>query len=261
MSDSAHDRAILNYFTQQARSFAAGPELHGREVIQLIVNAAAPKSEDRAIDLACGPGSIVCTLAETVAHATGLDATPAMLDEARALATRSGRSNVTWLEGDVYRVPYPDGAFTIVTCRFAFHHFVDPIAAFAEMVRLAAPGGRIVLCDGMASADPAKAETFNAMERWRDPSTVEFRTEAYLQRLFVNAGLGEPERRYFQVPYLANDLVAASFPKGGDRDSLAAMFEGSVEGDPLGMGAHRTPDGVKVAFPSVVLSAIKPGGH
>lgn len=260
MSDAnAHDRAILDYFTQQARGFAAGPELHGPDVVRLIVDAAAPKPNDRAIDLACGPGSIVCALAETVAHATGLDATPAMLDEARTLAARTGRTNVTWLEGDVYRAPYPDGAFEIVTCRFAFHHLVDPVAAFAEMVRLAAPGGRVVLCDGIASSDPFKAEAFNAMERWRDPSTVEFRTEAYLHWLFLNAGLGEPERRTFQVPYLAKDLVAGSFPKGGDRDGLTALFEGSVEGDPLGMSAQRTPDGVKVAFPSIVFGAVKPG--
>lgn len=260
MSDTnAHDRAILDYFTRQARGFAAGPELHGPDVVRLMVDAAAPKPDDRAIDLACGPGSIVCAFAETVAHATGLDATPAMLAEARTLATRTGRTNVMWLEGDVYRVPFPDGAFDIVTCRFTFHHLVDPIAAFAEMVRLAAPGGRIVLCDGIASPDPFKADAFNAMERWRDPSTVEFRTETYLHRLFLNAGLGEPECCYFQVPYLAKDLVAGSFPKGGDRDGLMAFLEGSVDGDPLGMGAQRTPEGVRVAYPSVVFRAVKPG--
>ncbi len=172
MSESivtAHDRAILNYFTQQASGFAAGPELHGQAVVQLVVDAAAPTRHDRAIDLACGPGSIVCALAKTGAFATGLDATPAMLDEARVLAARTGRTNVAWELGSVYDVPHPDGAFDIVTCRFAFHHLTDPTAAFAEMVRLAAPCGRIVLCDGVAASDPWKAAAFNAMERWRDP--------------------------------------------------------------------------------------------
>ena len=60
---SAHDRAVLDYFTKQASGFAAGPELHGRDVVQLIVDAARPAPQDRAIDLACGPGSIVCARA------------------------------------------------------------------------------------------------------------------------------------------------------------------------------------------------------
>ena len=256
---SAHDRAIVNYFTQQAAIFAAGPELHSDAILQLIVDAAAPRPSDRAIDLACGPGSVVCALAEHVAVATGLDTTPAMLDQARALASRKGLANVHWHSGDVYAVPYESSSFEIVTCRFAFHHFTNPVAAFAEMVRLTKPGGRIVVCDGVASSDPFKAAAFNAMEHWRDPSTVEFRTEAYLRKLFANAGLGEPAARHFQVPYLAHELVTGSFPKGGDRTGLIALIEGSVDGDALGMGARRTPDGVKIAFPSLVLSAVKPG--
>jgi SAM-dependent methyltransferase len=256
---SAHDRAIVHYFTQQAAIFAAGPELHGDAVLSLIVDAAAPRPSDTAIDLACGPGSVVCALAESVAHATGLDTTPAMLDQARTLASRKNLDNVSWLNGDVYAVPCEAGSFDIVTCRFAIHHFTDPSAAFAEMVRLAKPGGRIVVCDGVASSDPFKAAAFNAMEHWRDPSTVEFRTEAYLRKLFGDAGLGEPAARHFQVPYLAHELVAGSFPKGGDRAGLIALIEGSVDGDALGMGARRTSEGVRIAFPSIVLSAVKPG--
>ena len=53
------------------------------------------------------------------------------------------------------------------------------------MVRVARPGGRIVLCDAFASDDPAKAAAFNAMERLRDPSTVEFRPLAFLRGLFA----------------------------------------------------------------------------
>lgn len=256
-NDPAHERAILNSFTLQASSFAAGPELHAREVVRLIVDAAAPKPKDRAIDLACGPGSVVCALAEHAAHVTGLDTTPAMLDEARKRAAETGMRNVTWRKGDVYAAPYPDGAFEVVTCRFAFHHFANPPAAFAEMVRLAAPGGRIVLCDGICSDDPGKAAAFNAMERFRDPSTAEFRTLDYLRGLFTAAGLNEPIVRHFQVPYLVAQHVAGSFPQGGDRPKLQQMLEDSVEGDTLGMSARRTPEGVHIAYPAVVLSAVK----
>lgn len=256
---TAHDRAIVDQFTQQAPSFAASRELHGEDVLRLIVEAAALDSRDRAIDLACGPGSVACALAEHAGHVVGLDATVAMLDQARALASKRCITNVEWKEGSIYSPAYTNGSFNAVTCRFAFHHLEDPRRAFAEMVRLAAPGGRVVLCDGLASDDPEKAQAFNMMERWRDPSTVEFRTFSYLRDLFVEAGLGEPTVRMFHVSYLATALANGSFPEGNDREGLLALIESSVEGDALGMGARRCADGVRVAYRSAVLSAVVPG--
>src|ERR1700683_1492506 len=90
----AHDRAIVDQFSRPARGFAARPELHVDDVLELIVEAAALGSNDRAIDLACGPGSVVCALAERAARVVGLDATPAMLDQGRARAKSRALSNV-----------------------------------------------------------------------------------------------------------------------------------------------------------------------
>jgi SAM-dependent methyltransferase len=255
---SAHDHAILDQFTRQAAKFAARPELHSDDVLALIADAARLRPSDAAIDLACGPGSVACALAARAGKVVGLDSTPAMLEQARALAARQGLTNVEWVESGVYATPYRGGAFDAVTCRFAFHHLQDPPAAFAEMVRLAAPGGRIVLCDGVASDDPEKAKAMNAMERLRDPSTVEFRTLGYLRALFPAAGLPEPALRSFQVGYRAIDLVNASFPAGEGRSALLELIEGSVEDDRLGMNVHQSPEGVRLAYPSVILTAIKP---
>jgi len=256
--DVAHDHMIVDQFTRQASSFADSPELHADDVLKLIVDAANLDHNDRAIDLACGPGSVACALAERAAHVVGLDATAAMLSQARALAASRSISNIEWNEGSIYVAPYNDGLFHAVTCRFAFHHLQDPPSAFAEMIRLTAPGGRVVLCDGLASDDPAKARAFNVMERGRDPSTVEFRTLDYLRRLFVEIGLGEPVIRMFRVTYVAADLVNASFPEGNDRAGLLALIENSVEGDTLGMDARPSAKGVSIAYRSAVLSAIKP---
>ena len=178
-----HERAIRDQFSRQAVGFAAAPELHADDIVALVVDAAKPQPEDNAIDLACGPGTVACALAPRVRHVVGLDSTLPMLEQARGFARRQSVDNVEWRAGDVYQTPFADGSFNIVSCRFAFHHFAKPALAFAEMVRLAATGGRVVVCDGLASEEPAKAEAFNAMERRRDPSTVEFRTLPYLRRL------------------------------------------------------------------------------
>ena len=254
----AHERAIQDQFSRQAVGFAAAPALHADDIVALVVDAAKPQPNDGAIDLACGPGTVACALAKRVRCVVGLDSTPAMLEQARGLARRQGLDNVEWHAGDVYQTPFADGSFDIVTCRFAFHHLENPAVAFAEMVRLAVPNGRIVVCDGLASDKPAKAAAFNAMERRRDPSTVEFRTLLYLRRLFAAGGLGDPQVQRFDVPYLASDLVARSLPVNDDRAGLLAMIEATVEGDTMDVGARWTPEGVRFAFRSAVLSAVKP---
>ena len=256
---NTHERAIRDQFSRQAAGFAVAPELHADGIVALVVEAAKPQAEDRAIDLACGPGTVACALAQRVQHVVGLDSTVPMLEQARGLARRQNVNNVEWRAGDVYQTPYADGSFNIVTCRFAFHHFEKPALAFAEMIRLVASGGRVVVCDGLASEEAAKAEAFNAMERRRDPSTVEFRTLPYLRGLFEAAGLGDPQVQRFDVSYLASDLVARSFPVDNDRAGLLAMIESTVAGDKMDVGAHWTPEGVRFAFRSAVLSAVKPG--
>ena len=58
---------------------------------------------------------------------TGIDLTPG---DAGTGPEESGRgqglTNITWQHGDVLPLPYAGRAFTIVTSRFAFHHFLDP---------------------------------------------------------------------------------------------------------------------------------------
>ena len=61
------------------------------------------------------------------------------------------------------------------------------------------------------------------------------------------------------VSYLASDLVARSFPVDNDRAGLLAMIESTVAGDKMDVGAHWTPEGVRFAFRSAVLSAVKAG--
>src|SRR4029077_12563271 len=109
------------------------------------------------------------------------------------LAAEKGLSNVTWRQGDVAKLPYGDASFTIVVTRYSFHHFLDPRKALREMIRVCAPGGRIVVVDTCASEDPAKAAEFNRLEKWRDPSHVRNLPLTELKGLFAPLGLPEPQ--------------------------------------------------------------------
>src|SRR5215475_10603886 len=95
----AHDATIADQFTRQATQFAASAAHHNQAALDLLVEAARPRPEDVSLDVACGPGSVVAAFAMRVRRAEGLDATEAMLNEARKLAAREGLRNVTWHRG------------------------------------------------------------------------------------------------------------------------------------------------------------------
>jgi ubiquinone/menaquinone biosynthesis C-methylase UbiE len=254
----SHAASILDQFSRQAELFAKSPALHNAAALSLLVDAAEPQLTDEVLDVACGPGSVVVAFASRVRRSVGLDATQAMLTEARSLAAARDLENTEWHQGDVYCLPFGAASFDIVSCRFAFHHFEAPERAFAEMLRACRPGGRIVLCDAVASDDPAKAAAFNRMERHRDPSTVAFRPLASLYRLFADAGLPAPSTRTYQVPAERERLIAMSFPVDDDREQLRRMIDASVDGDTMGLGSHQQADTVCFSYPAVVLVAVKP---
>src|SRR5881409_1690221 len=122
----AHRDLIVEQFTKQAVPFSTAPGIRDEAALRLLVEFSGAGPDDTALDVACGPGLVVCALAAVVRHATGIDVTPAMIERARALAVEKGIANVTWRVGDVLPLPYPDASFSLVTSRFAFHHFLDP---------------------------------------------------------------------------------------------------------------------------------------
>jgi ubiquinone/menaquinone biosynthesis C-methylase UbiE len=190
-----------------------------------------------------------------VRHATGIDMTQAMLERARALAAEKGVANVTWREGEVERLPFPDGSFTIVVTRFAMHHFLDPAAVFGEMMRVCAPGGRIVVVDTYASDDPAKAAVFNRLEILRDPSHARSLTLPELKGLYRAASLGEPRASFYELRDTVTNLLARSFPNPGDETRIIDMFAAAIEGDSLGIPVHRAGEELEYAYPVAILAA------
>ena len=72
----------------------------------------------------------------------GIDATPAMLDVARARTP-----NAEFREGDFTNLPFDDATFDLAVCALALAHLADPTPAIAEIARVVRPGGRVVLTD------------------------------------------------------------------------------------------------------------------
>src|SRR5438477_4884737 len=206
MATSKHSDLILDQFTRQAVPFATAPSIKDEAALRLVVEFSGAGPDDTVLDVACGPGLIVVAFARVVKHATGIDLTPAMLERARAYATEQGVSNITWQQGDVLPLPYPDASFSIVTSRFAFHHFLDPFAVLREMVRVCAPGGRVVVVD--TAPAPEKVDALNRLEVLRDPSHVRALTLDEHLGFFRRAGLPEPRVTRYRLDTDLDALLA-----------------------------------------------------
>jgi ubiquinone/menaquinone biosynthesis C-methylase UbiE len=253
VSTSKHSDLILDQFTRQAVPFATAPSIKDEAALKLIVDWSGAGPADAVLDVACGPGLVVCAFAKVARHATGIDITPAMLDRASAYAAERGLTNVTWRQGDVLPLPWPDASFTIVTSRFAFHHFLDPVAVLGEMARVCAPGGTVMVVDSAPAPD--KADAFNRMEVVRDPSHVRALPLAEHLELFRRAGLAEPRVTQYRLEGELEGLIARSFPKPGDDVTLRRIFADSLADDTLGIQARRDGDTIRYGYPVAVLAA------
>lgn len=249
----SHRERILDQFTRQAVPFATAPAIRNKEALARIVRMANAGPEDTVLDVACGPGLLVCAFARVVRHATGIDLTPAMLEQARAIQQEQGLTNVSWRQGDVTALPYEDAQFSIVSSRFAFHHLLDPLGILKEMARVCRPGGCVVIADS-APARP-KANAFNAMERLRDPSHVRAMPVEELRDLFITAGLGEPRIETYRLEADLDGLLERSFPEPGDAARIRKIFEQSLADDSLDMATERRDGKIFLAFPVAILAA------
>lgn len=251
MSD--HRQQILDQFTRQAVPFSTAPSIKDEAALRLVVEFSGAGASDTVLDVACGPGILACAFARVARHVTGIDITPAMLDRARALQAERGLTNLTWLHGDVLPLPWGDGAFTLVTARFAFHHFLDPLAVLREMTRVCAPGGTVVVVDTAPS--PEKIDAFNAVERLRDPSHTRALTLAEHLELFRRAGLPAPRVTHYRLASDLEGLLSRSFPDPGDADRIRAIFSDAVADDALDLQTRREGDRILVGYPVAVMAA------
>lgn len=104
---------------------------------------------DTALDVGCGNGDDVLALAPHVGphgRVVGLDRSEAVIATAWQRAAGAGLP-VEFRVGDIYQLPFPDDTFDGCRADRVFHHLERPRQAFAELVRVARPGARVVVLE------------------------------------------------------------------------------------------------------------------
>jgi len=117
--------------------------------------AVAPKPGQRILDLAAGTGASSVSLARSGADVVAGDFSAGMIAEGRR---RHGDvSNLEFTLSDATALPFEDDTFDAVTISFGLRNVNDPKKALAEMLRVTAPGGKLVICEFSHPQNPAFA--------------------------------------------------------------------------------------------------------
>jgi ubiquinone/menaquinone biosynthesis C-methylase UbiE len=228
-----HKARVRSEFTRQAKAYAAAPVINDAERLARLVRAIDPQPEDRALEIATGPGYVAMALAEHCREVVGVDLTPAPIAIAQRTAGERGLTNVRFEVGEADRLAYRDGEFDIVVCRFAFHHFRNPEAILAQMYRVCRVGGMVAVEDLYAHENRERAERCNRIEQLRDTSHTRALPLSELIAMMGRAGL-EVESIHSErlTTHLENWLASSQTPP-----DKAAEVRGLLDQD---MGADRS---------------------
>lgn len=166
-----HKDLVREEFTRQANDYAAAPMIRDAEHIEMLVRMVAPARAARVLEVATGPGHVALAFAAVCREVIGVDLTIAPLTIARRMRDERAVANARFELADAEdRLPFGDGEFDVVVCRFAVHHFAEPEKVIREMARVCKTGGTVTIEDLISSEDSKRAAFYNKFERLRDTS-------------------------------------------------------------------------------------------
>lgn len=141
------DQTVAAQYDVWARVYDVLWRRYTENTLPVLQAAAAVRSDERVLDLACGTGALARRLDGSVPdlRLVGVDLSASMIDRARR--KMGGRPGIRFVEADAHDLPFSRAAFDVVLCANTFHYFSHPGTVLSEARRVLRPGGRLVLLD------------------------------------------------------------------------------------------------------------------
>ena len=203
------DPAVTTDWSERAQAYVESDAHREGEDLDLLV--AWAEGARTALDVATGGGHVARRLREAGLEVVTCDPAPGMRPDVICRAES---------------LPFADGAFDVVACRTAAHHFADPRPAVREMARVARD--RVLIVDTVFMGDEAEEA-----ERLRDPSHVRNYTEAEWRALVEEAGLTIEDVRLFEHTFDFAAWLARTGCAGEDASRVEALLGDRVAGGRL----------------------------
>ncbi|MGL4969216.1 MAG: class I SAM-dependent methyltransferase [Fusobacteriaceae bacterium] len=100
------------------------------------------EEDKKILDLGCGKGELLEQIKRKFDNFQlfGVDISPKMIEKARLK-----NDEIEFKVGDSENLDFSDNFFEVVTCLNSFHHYENPEKSLAEMYRVLAPEGNLIL--------------------------------------------------------------------------------------------------------------------
>jgi SAM-dependent methyltransferase len=195
----------------KAQDWAELQEPAWRRLYAQVLARAGARQGTRLLDVGCGAGGALAVAAAMGAQVTGLDASAALVEIARA-RLQGARIEV----GEIEALPFASGAFDLVTGFNAYQFAGKVIGALAESRRVCRPGGSVVMlvwgapqhCDILARIVPAITALLPPPEL-RRPSPTPLATPGVMEGLMRAAGLAPSAAEEIESVFAYADLDTA----------------------------------------------------
>ena len=234
-----YEDSIREEFTHQSKSFGTSAAMTSAQTLDALIELVPKDPDARWLDVACGPGVISRAMASRVGSVSGVDLTPAMVEEAERRAREEGIDNVSFAVGDATALEFADASFDGAITRLSLHHVPAPGRVVSEMARVVRPGGWVLVSDIAADSDGEAAAWREEIERLRDPSHWACRTPESLRRMGEAAGLVAERKELVPVDIDFNDWLA----RGSAGPAVAGLVAGLLDEQPSGAESFRVVDG------------------
>lgn len=215
-SDQQQKELIRARFTRTVDAFGDYAVTYRAQFADLLAQMVSAGSNDRVVDLACGPGTLALQFARRVRWVYGVDLTPAMLARARGTAQTEGLRNLAFSLGDAQSLPFADGSLDISVTSYSLHHIPNPERTIHEMARVVKRGGRVGIIDIVVPEDPARAEAANRIEIARDPSHTRSLGRKDFDAMLAAAGLQILASEVHELPRMFDHWMHVAGWRRGD---------------------------------------------
>lgn len=95
------------------------------------------------LDVSCGTGTVLSMLTKSPLEKYGIDFSEKMIEVAQQKVGDTAQLRVSSAED----VPFDDNTFDVLTCSFAFHHYIHPAKVLQEFRRVMKPGATLIMAD------------------------------------------------------------------------------------------------------------------
>jgi ubiquinone/menaquinone biosynthesis C-methylase UbiE len=228
MSDELKAR-VQRQFGAATDGYATSDIHASGESLGILLGLIKPQAEWQMLDVATGAGHTAMAFAPHLAHVVATDLTEGMLAKTAELAAARELTNLEVRPADAEALPFEDGAFDLVTCRLAFHHFPNARQAVAEFARVLKPGGLLGFTDNIVVPGRHAAGYYNAYEKLRDPSHNWVYPLVRLQAMFEQAGLQVEASRQLSKELEFQEWADRQHVSAADKAKLLEMMRNIPE--------------------------------